>query len=188
MKETMDGAAKDADKVAQSILPDRPHHLSLSLERRFPKPDGWWFSGASAPLQYMTYLSDAQRGVLLTRAVFNICEEPPQMASKVVAKGEVKKKLSLIDYQNKKKSASPSERELAVRQDGRTNGSLHAPPALPKDDSRKADAKTSDKSHAQRPPDPRPEITRPEEKPRPELNGQRYVEERAGLGVPAAEY
>ncbi|GAB1313058.1 hypothetical protein MFIFM68171_03268 [Madurella fahalii] len=163
----MDGAAKNADKVAQRILPDRPHHLSLSLDRRFPKPEGWWFSGASGPLQYMTYISDAQRGVLLTRAVFNICEEPPQMAAKVLAKGEVKKKLSLMDYQNKKKSASPIERELSAKAESRANGTVHAKPLPPKEEAKKVDVKTADKTHAPRPADSRPE------KPRPEPNGER---------------
>ena len=172
MKETMDGAAKNADKVAQRILPDRPHHLSLSFDSQFPKPGGWWFTGASAPLQYMTYISDAQRGILLTRAAFEISEGPPSMATKVIAKGEVKKKLSLMDYQNKKKSASPTENERSGKAEARTNGTVHAKPLPPKEDIKRegGNVRAVEKSHAARQSDTR------SEKPRQELNGERYVE------------
>ncbi|KAL2018646.1 hypothetical protein VTK56DRAFT_549 [Thermocarpiscus australiensis] len=175
----MDGAAKNADKVAQSMLPDRPHHLSLSLDARFPKPDGWWFNGASGPLQYMTYISDAHRGVLLTRAAYEICDEPPPTPAKVLAKGMAKKKLSLLDYQNRKKSASPTgndESESAVKAKAQTNGTAHAdrrPP--PKDDVKKGDVKAPEKPHA-----PPPQGGSRPEKLRPEPNGQRHVEQTAG--------
>lgn len=178
MKETMDGAAKNAQKVAQHILPERPHHLSLSFDRRFPAPDGFWFTGASGPLQYMTYISAAQRGILTTRAAFEICDEvvPPPMSTKILAKGEVKKKLSLMDYQNKKKSASPVENGGSVKTEARTNGTLPAKPPPPKDGFKKEDlAKKEDGKAAERPNDPRQADTR-SEKPRPETNGERYVE------------
>ncbi len=63
----MDGAANKADRIAKRLLPERPHILALSLDRRFPNPKGFWFTSSSSPLQYMTYLSDANRGILLTR-------------------------------------------------------------------------------------------------------------------------
>lgn len=176
MKETMDGAARNAYKVAQHLLPERPHRLSLSLSRRFPQPDGWWFSDASAPLQYMTNISDADRGILFTRAAFEICEEPHEMATKVVAKGDVKKKLSLMDYQNKKKSASPRENESAVKAEARTNGTVQAKAPLPKDGVKRGDVKAAEKSHAPRHADPGPE------KPRPAPNGERYVKQTSGIG------
>jgi hypothetical protein len=34
MKETMDGAAKDAERVAKQYLPERPHHHSLRAQAR----------------------------------------------------------------------------------------------------------------------------------------------------------
>ncbi|KAK4155227.1 hypothetical protein C8A00DRAFT_13719 [Chaetomidium leptoderma] len=169
----MDGAAKNAQKVAQRILPDRPHHLSLSFDRRYPESEGWWFTGASAPLQYMTYISAAQRGILTTRASFEICEElPPPMPTKVPAKGEAKKKLSLMDYQNRKKSASPVENGVPTKTDAKANGTVHAKPLPPKNDIKKEDVKVVvEKSKAPRQADARLE------KPRPEMNGERYVEQ-----------
>ncbi|KAK4043597.1 hypothetical protein C8A01DRAFT_12948 [Parachaetomium inaequale] len=171
----MDGAAENAHKVAQRILPDRPHHLSLSFDRRFPKPDGWWFTRASSPLQYVTYISAAQRGILTTRAAFEICDElPPPMPIKLLAKGEAKKKLSLTDYQNRKKSASPVENGVPAKTETKTNGTVHARPLPPKDDvKREESVKAVEKPNAPRQADARPE------KPRPEINGERYVEQTA---------
>jgi hypothetical protein len=175
MKETMDGAAKNAQKVAQHILPERPHHLSLSFDRRFPAPDGFWFPGASGPLQYMTYISAAQRGILTTRAAFEICDEgPSQMPVKALAKGEVKKKLSLMDYHNRKKSASPVENGGPAKTEVKTNGALPPKPLpLPKDSIKKEEAmsreetKAAEKSNGSRQADTRPE------RARPETNGER---------------
>lgn len=168
MKETMDGAAKNAQKVAQQILPERPHHLSLSFDRRFPNPDGFWFTGPSAALQYMTYISAAQRGILMTRAAFEICEElPPPMPIKVLAKGEAKKKLSLMDYHNRKTSASPIENGSSAKAETKTNGTVHAKPPLAKDIIKKEEVKPVEKLNGMRQWDTRPE------KPRPETNGER---------------
>jgi hypothetical protein len=159
MKETMDGAAKNAHKEAKRILPDHPHHLSLSFDRRFPKPDAWWFTGRSGPLQYMTYISAAQRGILTTRAAFEISDElPPPMPTKVLAKGEGKKKLSLLDYQNRKKSASPVENGIPAKVEAKTNGTVHAKPLPPKEDIKRADVRS--------------------ERPQTEINGERYVAQR----------
>jgi hypothetical protein len=110
MQEKMDGAARRADKVAQRVLPERPHHLSKDANRKYPGPPGFWFTGPSQRLQYMTYISDADRGVLLTLPFFEILDEPenltPSMAS--ISRGEAKKKMSFKDYQNRKKSVSPA--------------------------------------------------------------------------------
>jgi len=171
MKETMDGAAKSIDIVAKRILPHNPHHLSLSLGRKFPKPDGFWFDGASSPLQYLTFVSDADRGILITRPSYDICEEPESaplpMPVKVLAKGEVKKKLSIKDYQKKKNnSASPTDIDPTVKSDARPNGGP-APAKAPKEEERKENAKPTEKHEM------RHETQRPE-KPRGELNGERY--------------
>ncbi|KAK4120799.1 hypothetical protein N657DRAFT_579148 [Parathielavia appendiculata] len=149
----MDGAAKIAHNEAQRILPDNPHHLSLSFDRRFPNPDTWWFTGRSGPLQYMTYLSAGQRGILTTRAAFDISDElPPPMSTKVLAKSEGKKKLSLSDYQNRKKSASPVENGTAAKVEAKPNGIVHAKPAPSREDSKRTDARL--------------------EKPRVDINGE----------------
>ncbi|KAK4455602.1 hypothetical protein QBC34DRAFT_71025 [Podospora aff. communis PSN243] len=170
MKETMDGAAKSIDIVAKCILPQRPHHLSLSSAYKYPKPDGFWFTGESSPLQYLTFVSDADRGILYTRASYEICEEPEgapaAMPVKVLAKGEVKKKLSIKDYQRKKNnSASPTDNEPAVKSEARPNGAP-APAKVPREEDRKEAIKPIEKHEM------RQEGQRPE-KPRSELNGER---------------
>lgn len=180
MKETMDGAETDADIVAKHILPEPPHHLSLSIDGRFPKPDDWWFRGTSGALQYMTYISAGQRGLLTTRAAFETCDEPPPpppppMSTKLLAKGEVKKKLSLMDYRNKIKSASPVENGMPNKAEEKMNGTVHAKPLPPKDETKRDAVKAVENTSAPRPRDA------PSEKPRSELNGERYVKPTARL-------
>jgi len=165
MKGRMDGAEENAHVVAQQILPENPHHLSLSFDRRFPKPEAWSFSGASSSLQYMTYISAAQRGILTTRAAFEISDElPPPMPVKLLAKGEPKKKLSLMDYQNRKKSASPVENGLSTRIETKTNGATNAR-SLPSKDNVKVEEKTNVPHQPNMPSD----------KPRRDMNGERYA-------------
>ncbi|SPQ27456.1 933cf3f1-3745-4207-b88e-54f7431a3d76 [Thermothielavioides terrestris] len=163
----MDGAAKDAEKLAQRILPDRPYHLSLSFDRQFPRPDGWWFTGPSAPLQYMTYISAAQRGILTTRAAFEICDEPDQMPAKILAKGEARKKLSLMDYHNRKKSESPVANESPAKVEAKTNGTAPAKRPPSKEHPSREDVRAAEKTET-----PRQRDTRLE-KPPSGTNGER---------------
>lgn len=124
MKGKMDGAARRADGVARRVLPERPHHLCIDPKRRYPNPSGYWFSGPSAGLQYMTYLSDADRGVLLTRPFFEIHDEPDvPKPLKAAARGEAKKKMSFKDYQNRKKSTSPADNDPLAKLDSQRAGS-----------------------------------------------------------------
>ncbi|KAK4190262.1 hypothetical protein QBC35DRAFT_86871 [Podospora australis] len=202
MKGTMDGAKRNAEKVAQHILPDRPYHLSLSHDHQSPKPDRWCFTGGSTStssdpeatsvrLQYQTFLSDADRGILFTLPPWVVHEEQPQMPVKPIAKvGEVKKKLSLAEHLSRKKSPqSPmnnnNNNEPPQRTESRINGgTVHAkplpPPPIPREREvpKKESARPVDKSDARRT-EARAE-SRTEsrsERPRQELNGERYVEE-----------
>ncbi|KAK1761178.1 hypothetical protein QBC47DRAFT_23393 [Echria macrotheca] len=167
MKETMDGAVESRlDKVVQHVLPARPHHLALSLDRRFPRPAGYWFTDLSAPLQFLTYTSDADRGILITRPSYDICEDAGgaavPMPIKVLAKGEVKKKLSIKDYQKKKNSsASPTENDSSVKVNGTTNH-LKAPKEEPKKPIGKPEPVAEINKETPRP-----------DKPRSEINGER---------------
>lgn len=111
----MEAAAKQVKLLSQRILPDRPHHLSLSPDARYKvSPD------AQAPeeyihrrLQYMTFISDCDRGVLLTRPYYDMREEPPTpSARETPASSRSDKKpatkMSLTDYKNKVKQKSQS--------------------------------------------------------------------------------
>lgn len=111
----MEAAAKQVKLLTQRTLPDRPHHLSYDPDSRYPvDPD------AQAPeefihrrLQYMTFLSDGDRGVLLTRPYYDMREEPPTPSAKEVpapSRSDRKPatKLSLSDYKNKVKQKSQS--------------------------------------------------------------------------------
>jgi hypothetical protein len=176
MKETMDEARNKIQQLAQRILPASPHYLSLSVDRKFPKPDGFWFDGPSFPLQYSTYISDADRGILFTRGACSICEEPEppplSMATKLLAKGDgVKKKLSIKDYQKKKNaSASPPDSgpplpKLDARAEVKVNGiASHTKP--PRDEDRREAAPPKEKPSA------RQEPLRPD-KARTEASGER---------------
>lgn len=111
----MEAAAEQVKLLRQDILPDRPHHLSFSSDQRYRvAPD------AQAPeehihrrLQYMTLISDGDRGVLLTRSYDDMREEPPTPSAKdTVAPSRSDKKpatkMSLNDYKNKVKQKSQS--------------------------------------------------------------------------------
>ncbi len=169
----MDGAAKSIDKVALRILPDRPHHLSLTLGRKYPSPNGFWFDGDSSPLQYLTFVSDADRGILITQPSYEICEDPeptapPPMSTKILAKGETKKKLSFKDYQ-KKKTGSPSENDISSKPEQKPNGAPH--PRDVREESKKEDARPRDKTDSRQ--DSHRQDAPRSERPRPEQNGER---------------
>ncbi|KAM0325433.1 hypothetical protein ACHAQA_007419 [Verticillium albo-atrum] len=113
----MDAAAKKVQVLAQRTLPDRPYHLAKTIDERHRVPpdhlrlrEEW----EVRPLQYMTLLSDVDRGLLLTRPYYDMREEPPNpnAAKEAVARSEKKvTKLSLSDYKNKQKRPSPSPPE-----------------------------------------------------------------------------
>jgi hypothetical protein len=119
----MEAAAKTVELLMQRTLPDRPFYLSNSPDWRYQPPsDGSrrfeeWHCNR---LQYSTLLSEADRGVLLTRPDYDMREEPskplPREISTLAKAGGDKKKLSLSDYKNKKTvsaSASPPEPAIA---------------------------------------------------------------------------
>ncbi|KAK3487078.1 hypothetical protein B0T13DRAFT_452236 [Neurospora crassa] len=123
MKRTMEGAEKNADRLAKRILPQRPHHLTLSLTDKYPEPAGFWYTGKSHRLQYTTFLSDCDRGILITRPSYDICEEPASAPSAMPPKptllnGEAKKKLSLKDYQ--RRNQSPQDPSATPRLDAKS--------------------------------------------------------------------
>lgn len=122
----MEAAAKTVESLTQRILPEKPHHLSYSAQWRYrPRPDDSkrFEEWHNTRLQYLTLVSEADRGVLLTRSYYDMREEPPKPSPREVsalAKTSDKKKLSLSDYKNKKTvvvSASPPEPSIAKKRD-----------------------------------------------------------------------
>ncbi|KAK1986699.1 hypothetical protein LZ30DRAFT_264243 [Colletotrichum cereale] len=114
----MEAAAKKVQLLAQRILPDRPHHLSVSPDQRFrvPPDHSKLFEEFKHPrLQYMTLLSDADRGMLLTRPYYDMREEPPNPTAPKEPNTKMEKKavtkLSLSDYKNKQKKVADSPPE-----------------------------------------------------------------------------
>lgn len=134
----MEAAAERIRSVVKNLLPERPHHLSLFPDRKYPVPPNFWQH--QSPLQYTTFLSDAGRGVLLTRPYFDICDEPdPDTASsKPPVRNGPKKtvnKMSFLDYKKQKEKASTSPTENAVP--SKTDAYRAAKPKLDKDGARK---------------------------------------------------
>lgn len=133
----MEAAAKTVEVLSKRILPEKPHHLSFSPTwRHRPLPEDDDVADArgakrrfeewhNTRLQYLTFLSEADRGTLLTRSYYDMREEPSKPVPREVgalSKGATtaeKKKLSLSDYRNKKTgivpSASPPEPAVAKR-------------------------------------------------------------------------
>lgn len=104
----MEATADRIRSVVKTILPERPHHLSLYPDRKYPEPPDYWT--LQPPLQYSTYLSDADRGVLLTRPYFDIYDEPTANPPAPAPALKKMTKMSFRDYQKAKKaSKSPIE-------------------------------------------------------------------------------
>ncbi|TFB04666.1 hypothetical protein CCMA1212_002984 [Trichoderma ghanense] len=132
----MEAARKTIKELGQRILPERPHHLAFHPEWRFrPGPgDGNAFEEWNHPrLQYLTLLSDSDRGILFTKSDYDMREEPAKPLPREVnalAKGGEKKKLSLSDYKNKKtgatSSTSPPEPSIARKKESERAGELSA--------------------------------------------------------------
>ncbi|KND94179.1 hypothetical protein TOPH_01092 [Tolypocladium ophioglossoides CBS 100239] len=177
----MDAAAKTVESLSRHILPERPHHLSYSPHWRFrPPPDGAAHGGGGGSrfeewhntrLQYMTLVSNADRGTLLTRSYYDMREEPPKPVPREVsalakAGGDKKKKLSLTDYKNKKtgaaSSASPPEPAIAKKKESERAASASASAAAAPD---AAPATTTPNNGGPKPtPDssrPTPEVRKP---------------------------
>jgi hypothetical protein len=112
----MDAAAKSLQFLSQRVLPELPHTLSNSPDWRYRPPaveskkhyEEW----DNPRLQYMTLISHAERGPLLTRSYHDMRVEPRpahrDISSLAKAGGE-KKKLSLSDYKNKKTTGATAE-------------------------------------------------------------------------------
>jgi hypothetical protein len=133
-----------AEKIrsVKKLLPERPHHLALSLGRKYPVPPNFW--DHQSPLQYSTFLSDADRGLLLTRPYYDICDEPeaPVPTRQPNALAGAKKagnKMSLEVWKSKKVATSPTGNGVL----GRVDDKKQRAPAhgLEKDLSRKEQEK-----------------------------------------------
>ncbi|KAL6860279.1 hypothetical protein ACO1O0_004306 [Amphichorda felina] len=104
----MEAAAETVKQLTRTILPQRPHQLAPSLEWKCrPSPDDSRYheEWQQVRLQYMTFLTDADRGTLFTRGYDDIRPEqlkPVPKEINALARGGTAKKLSLSDYKNKK--------------------------------------------------------------------------------------
>ncbi|KAI0025879.1 hypothetical protein F4780DRAFT_720235 [Xylariomycetidae sp. FL0641] len=118
----MEEAAKTIENLSKHILPPQAHYLSLSAVRKYrPHPDPNILDEREIrPLQYTTFLSDADRGLLMTRAAFDVLEDPvlannaPAPVSLRADPNKPKKKVSLKDYKNRKtEGESPPKSDMA---------------------------------------------------------------------------
>ena len=91
----MEAAAKTVELLTQRILPEKPHHLSFHEEWRYHPPpneidplEEW---KKNPRLQYLTLVSEADRGLLLTRSDYDMREEPvrptPREANALATEG-----------------------------------------------------------------------------------------------------
>ncbi|KAI5466906.1 hypothetical protein BGZ63DRAFT_418656 [Mariannaea sp. PMI_226] len=104
----MDAATKSVQLLSQRVLPELPHNLAFHADWRHRPPaieSKKYFEEWNNPrLQYMTLVSEADRGVLLTRSYHDMRVEarPAHRDIKALTKtGGEKKKLSLSDYKKK---------------------------------------------------------------------------------------
>ncbi|KAK8039572.1 hypothetical protein PG993_007983 [Apiospora rasikravindrae] len=114
----MEGTAKSIGNLINAYLPGHPHHLSISATAQYalpannPRPD----EDIITQLQYMTYLHDVDRGVLFTRAEYDIIKEPEIEYKNALAAQTPRTdpnkpvtKLSLKDYKNRKVQSASAE-------------------------------------------------------------------------------
>ncbi|KAI0884749.1 uncharacterized protein GGS22DRAFT_146568 [Annulohypoxylon maeteangense] len=170
----MEEATKTIETLVKNILPFKAHYLSLDTTRRYREQtdDKRLEEQVIRPLQYTTFISDAERGILLTRAYFDVREEPVNPANatdtptpKKTDPNKPKTKLSLKDYKNKKKSPDGEEPPKPPAQPTKANApakKLPDPVVNDMDDHRDGrrglpDMKASLKAEARRHRSPSPE-------------------------------
>lgn len=130
--------AAERIRSVKKLLPERPHHLALSLGRKYPRPDDFWLH--QSPLQYSTFLSDADRGLLLTRPYYDICDEPETLlptrqTTPLAGAKKTGNKMTLEVWKSKKVATSPTENGILGKMDDKKQrASAHGPE---KDASRK---------------------------------------------------
>lgn len=161
----MEAARKSIEVLSQRILPERPHHLAFHPEWRFRPShgDGNSFEEWHHPrLQYLTLLSEADRGVLFTKSDYDMREEPAKPLPREVnalAKGGEKKKLSLSDYKNKKtgatSSTSPPEPSIAKKKESERAGELSANTGATSDPRSASESKSASEARKMDRPRPR---------------------------------
>lgn len=180
----MEAAAKSIKSLVSS-LPDRPHHLAISPDTRYQQHpnDTRLEEDAIRPLQYMTFLFDVDRGLLLTRAYSDIRKEEshaPRAPMPPTDPNKPKTKFSLKDYKNRKQEntstpEAPSPRKQHVPPAATAAPSKPPPAKDPAPASRKGNLsppvdtmlrKTLNKAHPSLP--PRPDVRRPGTSPSPE--------------------
>ncbi|KAI6089037.1 hypothetical protein F4821DRAFT_71474 [Hypoxylon rubiginosum] len=128
----MEEATKTIDTLVKNILPTKAHYLSVDTRRFRQHVDEKRLEEQEIrPLQYTTFVSDAERGILLTRAYFDVREEPanPTNATSTplprkTDPNKPKTKLSLKDYKNRKKSPDGEETPKAAAQPHKVNAPL----------------------------------------------------------------
>ncbi|KAI1210589.1 uncharacterized protein F4807DRAFT_52798 [Annulohypoxylon truncatum] len=170
----MEEATKTIETLVKNILPFKAHYLSLDTTRRYREQtdEKGLEEEIIRPLQYTTFISDAERGILLTRAYFDVREEPVNSANatdtptpKKSDPNKPKTKLSLKDYKNRKKSPDGEEPPKPPAQPAKANAptkKLPDPVVKEMDDHRDGrraapDIKASLKSEARRHRSPSPE-------------------------------
>ncbi|CAJ2510980.1 Uu.00g066050.m01.CDS01 [Anthostomella pinea] len=168
----MEEAAKSIEILTKHYLPfQSPYCLSLSTTRRYrPHPDEKRLEEQDVrPLQYTTFLNpEADRGVLITRAHFDVREDPTRVNNAPTTTplrndpNKVKKKVSLKDYKNRKtdgdsppKTGGPSDK-LATLKEKEAPKKLPELAATEMDGHRDAKSTTNTKplAHRQRTPSP----------------------------------
>ncbi|KAI0181914.1 hypothetical protein GGR52DRAFT_526794 [Hypoxylon sp. FL1284] len=120
----MEEATKTIETLVKNILPYKAHYLSIDARRYRQHVDEKRLEEQEIrPLQYSTFVSDADRGILLTRAYFDVREEPANPTNATTASlprkpdpSKPKTKLSLKDYKNRKKTPEGDDTSKAAAQ------------------------------------------------------------------------
>ncbi|KAH7040214.1 uncharacterized protein B0I36DRAFT_357550 [Microdochium trichocladiopsis] len=167
----MEEVAKTIEDTFKPILPREPHTLSPHPTLSYPptRDPKQLEEQVCRPLQYTTFVSDADRGVLLARAYFDIREEDQASHASntpIARPADPKKpktKLSLKDYKSRKEAPdgelTPKPRLTALKEQEQPRTAQETTPKLEMDIKRERDTPaTSSRSrpNPQRPRSPSP--------------------------------
>lgn len=174
----MEEVAKTIEDTFKPILPREPHTLSLYPTLSYPptRDPKQLEEQVCRPLQYTTFVSDADRGVLLARAYFDIREEDQtsHASSGPVARAsdpkKPKTKLSLKDYKSRKEApdgeATPKPRLPALKEQEEPKKPQESITKPEMDSRRDRDTPVAANRNRPNPPRPRsPSPARPKKRP-----------------------
>lgn len=130
-------AAAETIRELRAILPERPHQLAKSPDwavNELPQDPSFREEYRVIQLGYMTFSSEADRGIVFTRSYDDIRPKPMPREVNLARSGHTKT-ISINDYKKKKVNTSSPDQTLSTS----TPKKVDSAPVTPLSDARKQD-------------------------------------------------